>query len=124
MNTRAEGIQGEQIAKEYLESKGYRIVEINYLTKVGEIDIIAAKNGVAVFCEVKRRSTSKYGSGLESVTPDKIRKIIKTAELFLLKKNASNVPCRFDVILVNDSEVIEHIPNAFTKQDAGRKKHW
>ncbi len=124
MNTRSDGIQGELIAKEYLQKQGYRIVQLNYSTKVGEIDIIAAKDGVAVFCEVKRRSSNKYGSGLESVTPDKIRKIIKTAEIFLLSKKASYVPCRFDVIVVGDSEVVEHVPNAFTKEDAGKKKHW
>lgn len=124
MITRAEGILGEQIAIEFLEQQGYRILERNYTEKSGEIDIISQKNNVIVFVEVKRRTGAKFGNGLESVTPDKIRRIIKTAELYLLRKRMSDCCCRFDILIVGADEVKEHIKNAFTKQDAGRKKHW
>lgn len=124
MTTRTEGIIGESIAKEYLEKQGYVVLETNYLAKTGEIDIIAVKNSTFVFVEVKRRTSNKYGMGLESVTPDKIRKIVKTAEIYLMSKGRYDSFCRFDVIEVDDEKVIEHIKNAFTKQDAGRKKHW
>lgn len=124
MITRAEGVLGEQIAIEYLEQQGYRILERNYTEKSGEIDIISQKNNVIVFVEVKRRTGAKFGNGLESVTPDKIRRIIKTAELYLLRKGMSDCSCRFDILIVGIDEVKEHIRNAFTKQDAGRKKHW
>ena len=124
MNTRALGILGEQVAVEYLLKSGYRILERNFQTKTGEIDIVATKNGVIVFVEVKSRNYLSHGSGLESVTPDKIYKIIHTAETFLLLKRLRGADCRFDIILTTDEEVIEHIPNAFTKADAGRKKHW
>lgn len=124
MTTRSEGLIGESIAKEYLENEGYGILETNYSAKSGEIDIIAFKKSTFVFVEVKRRTSSKYGLGLESVTPDKIRKIVKTAEIYLMSKGQYDSFCRFDVIEVDDVNVIDHIKNAFTKQDAGRKKHW
>ena len=124
MTTRTEGIIGESIAKEYLENSGYGILETNFSAKTGEIDIIAYKNETVIFVEVKRRNQNEYGYGLESVTPDKIRKIVKTAEIYLLSKGRFDAYCRFDVITVNDREIVEHIKNAFTKQDPGRKKHW
>lgn len=124
MNTRALGILGEQVAVEYLSKSGYKILERNFQTKMGEIDIIASKNGVIVFIEVKSRNYLSHGSGMESVTPDKIFKITRTADTYLIMKRMTNADCRFDVILTTDEEVIEHIPNAFTKADAGRKKHW
>ncbi len=124
MNTRAIGINGEQIAVEYLVKSGYKILERNYSCKIGEIDIIAYKNNIIVFVEVKSRNYFSHGSGIESVTPDKIYKIIKTADIYLLSKRKINADCRFDIILTTDEEIIEHIPNAFTRADAGRKKHW
>lgn len=124
MITRAEGILGEQIAIEYLKQQGYSILERNYTEKSGEIDIISRIKNVIVFVEVKRRTGNKYGNGLESVTPEKISRIIKTAELYLLRKKMSDCLCRFDILIVGADEVKEHIKNAFTKQDAGRKKHW
>ncbi len=105
MITRAEGVLGEQIAIEYLEQQGYRILERNYTEKSGEIDIISQKNNVIVFVEVKRRTGAKFGNGLESVTPDKIRRIIKTAELYLLRKGMSDCSCRFDILIVGIDEV-------------------
>lgn len=124
MNTRALGITGEQLAVEYLVKSGYKILERNYKSKIGEIDIIAWDNNQIVFVEVKSRNYLSHGTGIESVTPDKIFKIVKTAEIYLLSKHRLNTDCRFDIILTTDEQVIEHIPNAFTKADAGRKKHW
>lgn len=124
MNTRALGITGEQVAVEYLAKSGYKILERNYKSKIGEIDIIAWDNNQIVFVEVKSRNYLSHGTGVESVTPDKIFKIVKTAEIYLLSKRKLNFDCRFDIILTTDEQVIEHIPNAFTKADAGRKKHW
>lgn len=124
MITKAKGIMGEQVAIEYLVKDGYRILGRNFSCKMGEIDIIALKDGVIVFVEVKSRNFFAHGSGLESVTPDKISKIVRTADLYLTCKRKTYADCRFDVILTNDEEIIEHIPNAFTRADAGRKKHW
>lgn len=124
MNTRALGIIGEQVAVEYLSKSGYKILERNFATKMGEIDIIALKDGVIIFIEVKSRNYFSHGSGLESVTPDKIYKLVRTADTYLVLHRMANADCRFDIILTTDEQVIEHIPNAFTKSDAGRKKHW
>lgn len=124
MITRAVGIQGEQVAVDYFCESGYRILERNFKSFSGEIDIIAIKNELIVFFEVKSRNYSSYGSGLECVTPEKISKIIRTAEFYLRFKRLMDADCRFDVILTTDERVVEHIPNAFTKADASRKKHW
>ena len=124
MNTRAKGIEGETLVCEYLEKQGFEIVERNYKEKCGEIDVIAKKAGSWVFVEVKARNGSRFGDALESVTPAKIAKIIKTAELFLLRKRAYSSDCRFDIAVVKNGAVEEYIPNAFTKADAGKAPRW
>ncbi|HPD02294.1 MAG TPA: YraN family protein, partial [Clostridia bacterium] len=60
-NTRAKGGMGEAAAKKYLESCGYKILETNFKTVFGEADIIAEKDGVIVFCEIKSRASAAFG---------------------------------------------------------------
>jgi len=85
--------------------------------KTGEIDIIAEKDGVLVFCEVKSRSGLCYGSGAESVNFQKQQHIIRTALLYLQRYHLYDRPCQFDVIeILAEAErptSIHHIPNAF-----------
>ncbi|MGA1846201.1 YraN family protein [Deferribacter abyssi] len=105
------GKVGEKKAVKYLISKGYEIIEKNYRCKFGEIDIIARKDDVIVFVEVKTRKDNKFGYGFEAVDRKKINKIIKVAKRFLISRNIEN-PCRFDVISI-DADTITHIENAF-----------
>ena len=108
------GFYFEEIAKRYLVDNRFVILDINFLCKFGEIDIIALKNGVLIFIEVKGRKNVDFGYPREYVTPTKIKKIISTANYYLMKKKYDNVSCRFDVIeIINDTKEINHIENAF-----------
>ncbi len=110
------GRRGESIASSYLESLDYVVVARNYRTGRGEIDIIAQKEDVLVFIEVKTRRGIRYGTPCEAVTKEKQRRIISTAKLFLAGIAENSFTLRFDVIEVlfnrNDYEVT-HLINAF-----------
>lgn len=105
------GKKGEGKAVKYLKKNGYEILDTNYNTKAGEIDIIAKKDDVTVFVEVKTRSGENYGMGYEAVSPQKINKIINTAKIYIASIGYETA-CRFDVISI-DSGKITHITNAF-----------
>lgn len=104
------GKSGEKTAAKFLRKKGYNIAGTNYRCRFGEIDIIAEKDGVMVFVEVKARSSAKFGLGYEAVTADKQAKLIKTAQHYMAENGEA--PARFDVISIDGSE-ITHIENAF-----------
>lgn len=114
------GNLGEDAAVKYLKKNRYIILERNFSVHGGEIDIIAKKGDYVVFVEVKTRSTDDYGGGLEAVNYTKQQRMIKAAQVYLLRLGA-DVPARFDVVVVNGFmrgkkfvvENIEHIENAF-----------
>ena len=109
------GEWGEEIAAKYLKKKGYQIIEKNFRSKVGEIDIIAEKNNIICFIEVKTRHSEKYGCPAESITQYKKRHITRTAEYYLLLKKYEDRDARIDVIeiLINDGNTtINHIEDA------------
>lgn len=106
------GRVGENKAVEFLEKQGYTVIERNYKTKLGEIDIIVKKDDTIVFVEVKTRSNDLYGSPSEAVGYEKQRKYVKVASEYLLKQKTKDQSCRFDVIeIINDE--INHIIDAF-----------
>ena len=108
------GFYFEEVAKRYLVDNRFVILDINFLCKFGEIDIISIKDGVLIFVEVKGRKNVDFGYPREYVTPTKIKKIIATANYYLMTKNYENVSCRFDVIeIISDTKEINHIENAF-----------
>jgi len=89
----------EQDACRYLQQQGLKLVETNYRCKFGEIDIIMQEKQVLVFIEVRYRKHNQYGSGAESITNSKQRKLIRTANWYLQQNPKSNqYACRFDVI--------------------------
>jgi putative endonuclease len=91
----------EDIAFDYLKQKGLKKVKRNFNCKAGEIDIIMTNNDILIFIEVKYRKNSDWVSAVESVTKSKQKKIIKAAQLFLLKnKQYKDWSCRFDVIAI------------------------
>src|SRR3989344_3350437 len=107
---------GEEIAAKYLLDKGYKIIERNFRKGYGEIDIIAIDKDTLVFIEVKTRTSNKFGDPLESITPWKLKSLIKTA--YFYRKLNSNLPdgLRIDAVSVklsydNNVESIEHIKN-------------
>lgn len=77
------GKWGENIAAEFLQRRGYGIIERNYRCRSGEVDIIAEKSGVIHFVEVKTRSGENFGSPLEAISPHKMSHIINTAGYYI-----------------------------------------
>ena len=114
MNNIEKGKLGEEIALKYIISKGGKIIEKNYRTKMGEIDLIAKLNGELVFVEVKSRSNINYGYPSEAVNYKKKRKITNVAKYYLIDNSLDNLSIRFDVIEIYLNEKkINHIVNAF-----------
>lgn len=117
INKRRVGEKYEKIASDYLENQGYTIVEQNLRTPYGEVDILAKEGSSLVFCEVKYRSSAKYGSPMEAVGTKKQRRISRAALYYYAKNGFSqDVPCRFDVIAVCGDGGVEHLENAFEFQ--------
>lgn len=116
VNRRAIGSKYEHIAGAYLERQGYKILEYNYHCRLGEIDLIARDGEYLVFCEVKYRKGHMTGSPAEAVDVYKQRKLWKTAEYYLLRHGLYDVPCRFDVIGIEDCR-ITLIKNAFEENN-------
>lgn len=110
-----EGKRGEELAAKYLQKKGYRILEKNFRGRYGEIDIVALEKDTLVFIEVKTRTSSQFGAPLESITPWKLRSVIKTAQFYKLTHSKLPEAMRIDavaVLLNSDGDAkIEHIEN-------------
>lgn len=112
MNKRVLGSRYEKAAGYYLEQQGYEILQYNYRCRFGEIDLIAKDGEYLVFCEVKYRRDQKAGNPLEAVDVRKQKNIWKVAEYYLMQHRAVGVPCRFDVIGIENEKIIL-IKNAF-----------
>jgi len=110
------GNVGEAIAKNYLKNKGYEILAVNFVNKIGEIDIIARQKDTIVFVEVKMRSNLYKGAPREAVNGFKQRRVRQVAEGYLKFNNMLDVSCRFDCIEIvgnlND-HTIEHLEACF-----------
>jgi|SRR3989338_5400914 len=107
---------GEDLACKLLKSKGYKILERNFRKGYGELDIITQLDNLLVFVEVKTRTVERFGTPFESITPWKLKSLIKTGIFY--KSLHPNLPeaLRMDavsVILDKDNKLknIEHIEN-------------
>ena len=113
------GRWGEACAAEYLRKKRYTVIAVNYHSRYGEIDIIAKKQKVLAFVEVKLRKSDSYGAACEFVTPAKQEKIKLTAQLYLQENGENNLQPRFDVMEIyaphgiSNDYTLRHIENAF-----------
>jgi putative endonuclease len=109
------GKEGEDRAAQFLTKKGYTILERNYSTKSGEIDLVALHNGEVVFVEVKTRTSDAYGAPELAVNPRKQLRMIKAALGYIKYKKLHQMPCRFDVVAITaaDGNQVELIQNAF-----------
>lgn len=110
------GNKGEDLAVEFLKKNGYKILERNFRIRGGEIDIITKDEEYLVFVEVKARYSHKYGLPIESVTPWKIKYLLKTAKFYLQKIKWGNGPYRLDVVTIDyvesrENPLIELIKN-------------
>ncbi|MBN2287848.1 MAG: YraN family protein [Candidatus Glassbacteria bacterium] len=114
------GLDGEEAAAGYLRSQGYDLLEHRYRFGHKEIDLIARKDDLVVFVEVKARRSDSFGPASLSITAGKKSNLVAAAEGYLLEKDLTDSPgrFRFDVILLHppgsDGEVrLEHIIDAF-----------
>ena len=116
-NNQKFGANSESIAAKYLaETLGYKILEKNFRTKTGEIDIIAKDGDTLVFVEVKARRSASYGNPKYAVTFRKQKKISMAALYYLKTRKLINAKARFDVAAITFSQElpeIEIIKNAF-----------
>ena len=113
---RSLGAQGEALAAKRYEDDGYEILDRNWRRREGEIDLIVRQGKTVVFCEVKARSSDRFGSGAESVLEAKQRRIRRLAARWLSEltpaSGRSRVEVRFDVVSITAGRV-EVIENAF-----------
>lgn len=117
------GDRGEAVAADYLEGKGYVVLERNYRFQHAEVDLICfqpAENyeegGQLVFVEVKARTGLGFGRPEEAVTEHKKRNMIRAAEAYLHERRLDGSPCRFDVVSVffgAETPKIEHFEDVF-----------
>ena len=92
------GERGEMIAWGHLREKGYTLLEKNYRCALGEMDVIARKNGRLVFVEIKTRSSDRFGLPEEAVHSVKQKKLLKLAQWYLKEKKATEKPVAFAVL--------------------------
>jgi putative endonuclease len=115
LSSSAKGRAGEEVAASFLEADGWSIVARNLRWKGGEIDIIARRGGVIAFTEVKSWDSMGPEELARAIGPDKRRRIVETAKIFLSRHREYNDwSVRFDVILVSGGTVVERYPSAFT----------
>ncbi len=110
------GRAGEASAERFLRKKGYRIIERNYRTRFGELDIIARDGRTLVFVEVKTRSGHAFGGPAEAVSRRKQSSLSLAAGLYMKERRLAGLAVRFDVVgIVGEGpcEEIELLRNAF-----------
>lgn len=113
-NRRQQGNAAEHKARQILEAKGFRLVQANYHSRWGEIDLIMRDGPALVFVEVRSRRSLRYGTPLESIVPAKQRRLMLTAQDYLLRHPHAG-PVRFDAVGLletPDESLCEHLVNA------------
>lgn len=108
------GKDAENLAADYLQRAGLKLVARNYRCRYGEIDLIARDGETLVFVEVRMRSSDRFGGAAASITATKRAKLVRAARHYIA--NVAQPPqCRFDALLVNGQErSIEWLKSAFT----------
>jgi putative endonuclease len=101
------GKKGEEVVAQWLIARGGKILHQRWRWKRGEIDLIAIESDTLLFIEVKTRNRSNWDAdGLLAITPQKQARIVRTAQLFLLKhSHLAEYPCRFDVAIVRHQPI-------------------
>jgi len=113
MKAKAIGYEGEKLAADYLQSKGYEIIEMNFTVQGGEIDIVARHKEMLVFVEVKTRSSDFFGNGEESVDRDKYRLLQKAVQKYLTTRvrNEPDHDYRIDIIEIELDQKMHLLKN-------------
>jgi len=126
---RLSGAEAERAAAELLQARGHRILERNFDSPVGELDLITLDGDTLCFVEVKARFDPRFGGAVAAVDRPKRGRLVRAAEAFLCQPEQAALrrrPCRFDVVTATwsadeDDWTFTHYPDAFTVDDAGRR---
>jgi putative endonuclease len=119
VDRRGYGSEAEDAAVRHLESRGYRVRARNYTCRLGELDVVAEREELLCFVEVRMRSTAVWGDPAHTVSSTKQRRVVKAALHYLLVHGLRDRMIRFDVISIvgrGEDATVEHLPGAF---DAG-----
>jgi len=106
------GDAGETLAVELLRRCGVRVVERNFRCRQGEIDLVCLDGDTLVFVEVRRRSSDRYGTGIQAVTDAKTAQVARVAEAYLSARQPKASRCRFDVVGIT-ADHVQWLPDAF-----------
>ena len=109
------GLQGEQLAVDFLIQRGYLILERNYRFRKAEVDIIAQKKDTLIAVEVKTRSNLDFGNPQDFVKPKQIQHLVNAMNQYILKRQL-DITLRFDIIAIiknKQGTQIEHLEDAF-----------
>lgn len=113
MNQRV-GTAAEQQAAAHLQQQGLTLVDTQARCRAGELDLVMREGDTWVFVEVKARHSEAFGGGLAAITAAKQQKLRRAASWYLQRRNATEQPCRFDVVAVNlRTDDLTWIRNAF-----------
>ena len=110
----SKGAAGEQLAADFLQGRGLRLIERNFRVRGGEIDLVCRDGRTTVFVEVRVRSRADFGGAAASITASKQARLILAARHWLLRHGET--PCRFDCVLLDglDPKNIEWLRDAFS----------
>jgi len=104
------GLTGQRAAVKLLQDKDYKILETNFRSRFGEIDVVAEKDDIVVFVEVKTKTGDAFGEPWEMVNQHKLKQVRMMGEAFLTKNGLTDRLCRIDVVgvwLNRDGEVVK-----------------
>lgn len=123
------GAAGEELAQCFLRCRGLKILERNWRSRGGELDIVCAEGRTLVFVEVKTRHDSQRGVPGEALTPAKRKRLLVAAGRYLTARGLWDRPCRFDLVAVHlrrESCVIEHQTDVIDASDSlgGGHAYW
>lgn len=123
------GRRGESAASDYLQKRGYRVLERNWRCRGGELDLICSRKGTIVFVEVKTRTGGAQADPAGAVNAGKRQRLSRAAAEYLTRTGSWDVPCRFDVVaILRDAEGeaprITHYENAFELSAGGGWQPW
>lgn len=110
------GFFGENLTAHFLRAKGFEILDNNFCLQGGEIDLIAKDKKEIVFVEVKTRFNDIFGDPLDSMSEYKFKKLVYSAQVYLMKNNLDDFDYRIDFVGINFAEgkmAIEHIEDIF-----------
>lgn len=112
-NSTSKGVAGENLARRYLKKKGYRILDVNFRSRAGEIDIVARDREYLVFVEVKRDISGRFSDPLYWIPDWKQSRIIRASQAYLVREGLVETPVRFDVVTIDRDDNLRHIRDAF-----------